>query len=389
VFFNPAFDYVLQTISRDNEVSREDVERRDPPDLLVEITVDDPLGYKLPTNLDYKFSAGFVGRASAKVVDRAGNIVFGASSIDLVEDQVTQGIDFSPEDRAEISIKNVLISLAEKIAKEYKPTTLSFAVTPKGDSYVTADPGRLLRSKTEFPVFRKVKLAGSSTTVSFPVGFLKSTRLSGSERELLKVPKLVGPQKIEISSGDAIIIKNSVSKALSGESALALCGPAQNRGTIELPNMNKKVFLALSRSMSYPFVDDGAFTAVDFMFRGESGFVETKKEAAKDGQSGEFCIQPIQKIVSQPKVCKKSICQIPLSVTLGASLLRSGSSLIVKGVAQDVMTQGFGESATDEEQAKLLASTAEQTVDSALVALTELVKPAFETVLQQQSGNSN
>jgi hypothetical protein len=136
-------------------------------------------------------------------------------------------------------------------------------------------------------------------------------------------------------------------------------------------------------------VDDGAFTAVDFMFRGESGFVETKKEAAKDGQSGEFCIQPIQKIVSQPKVCKKSICQIPLSVTLGASLLRSGSSLIVKGVAQDVMTQGFGESATDEEQAKLLASTAEQTVDSALVALTELVKPAFETVLQQQSGNSN
>jgi hypothetical protein len=204
---------------------------------------------------------------------------------------------------------------------------------------------------------------------------------------LAKSPKVVTPKKVDIATGDLIVVRNVVSKTLSGDNALSLCGLAQNRGQIELPNMHDKIFSALSRSVSYPFIDDKALSAVDFMFSGKSGFVETEVKRAVDEIDQPFCVQPIQKIEPAEKTCKKNICQIPLSVQLGAALFKNGSSVVVKGIGQNVMTQGFSQSATDEDQNRLVLATAEQAVDSAVAALAELVKPAFEAAIQQQSGD--
>lgn len=387
VFFNPAFDYVITTVSRVNEISREDIERRDPPELVLEISVDEPLGYKLPTNLSYKFATGFVGRATAKVVDRSGNVIFSASSLDLVEDQVTEGIDFSPEDRAEISVKNVLIALAERVTKEFKPAELAFTIKQAGDRFVTDDPGRLLRPGKEYTVYRSIKLSSDGSALRLPIGYLKGSRSTGPERELSKTPKVITPKKVDVATGDVIVVRNAVSKALNGDNALSLCGPAENRGQVELPNVHEKIFSALSRTVNYPFVDDKVLSAVDFMFSGKSGFVETEIKSAADEASQQFCIQPIQKIEPAEKTCKNNICQILLSVQLGAALVKRGSSIVVKGIGQNVTTQGFSQSATDEEQRRLTLATAEQALDSAVVALAELVKPAFEAAILQQSSN--
>jgi hypothetical protein len=76
-------------------------------------------------------------------------------------------------------------------------------------------------------------------------------------------------------------------------------------------------------------------------------------------------------------------------VKLGASLVKDGASLAVKAVEQKVTTPGFSQSASAADQASAIKASAERVVDQAIDALTELVKPAFETAIQQQIGNQN
>lgn len=387
VFFNPAFDYLITTISRDNDISRQDVERREPPELIVDIALDDPLSYKLPTNLSYKSSAGFVGRSTALVVDSNSSLIFSTSSLDVIEDEITQGIDFNAEDRAEISMKNSLISLAERLSAEYKPAVLQFAVKAQGDKYSTDDPGRVLLHKSKHMVYRGLRLQRSGQVTFVPLGYMRAVKGESSSKELTFAPPAISPQKFTVAEGDLLIVKNALSKSLSSDALIGSCGSAQNKGQIELQNVSDKVVGGISRAISLPFINQSSRSAVDFMFRGESGFREIAEKSEIDEVRPDFCIQSMQKIEAGEKICKNDVCQIPVSVKLAASLMKDGSSVVLKAVEQRVTTPGFNVSAGQEEQANVAKASAEKVVDQAVAALIELVKPAFTAAIQQQLSN--
>jgi hypothetical protein len=379
VFFNPDFQYLLDQISAQNQISRDDIEKRDPPELVLQISLDEPLSYKLPTNLSYKFAAGFVGRATAKIVDRNSNLVFSKSVVDVIEDEITEGVDFSAEDRAEISAKNALIALAETMSADFKPSVLSFPISRKGAASVTSDPGRLLRMGQKYTIYRPIKSASSSVPLLVPIGHVKPARGAGEEKVLELTPPSIAVHKFEVLSGDVLLVRNAVSKSLSSDSTIAVCGVAENRGQVELQNMHEKIFTGISRKLSHPFLVLDGPESVAFMFGGESGFrALTKRELTQQGPS-DFCIQPIQRIEPAERICKKDVCQVAISVKLGASLVKDGASLAVKAVEQKVTTPGFSQSASAADQASAIKASAER----------ELVKPAFEAAIQQQIGNQN
>jgi hypothetical protein len=265
---------------------------------------------------------------------------------------------------------------------------LRFSVAAKAGRYSIDDPGRLLRAGPKYTLYRPATLRDSGRKTLMPLGYVKAARSAGTVRELSSALPAIAPQKYEVASGDVIIVRNAVSKSLSSDRLIAVCGAAENRGQVELQNVQGKVFGGISQTMSYPFVAPGATSAIDFMFQGQGGFQKVDSPSNTTTESSpEFCIQPIQKIEPGEKICKKDLCQIPISVKLGAALLRNGSSLVVKAVEQKVTTPGFHSSATPEQQAQVIKISAERAVDQTVDALKELVAPAFEAAIQQQAEN--
>jgi hypothetical protein len=387
VFVNPDFQYLLTGITAQNEISMQDILNRDPPDLVLDVAVDPSIHYKLPTNLDYKSVVGVTGRAVASIVDRNGNVIYSTTALDAIDDEVTQNIDFNPEDRAEISTKNVLIALAERLATEFKPADLRFVVSGSGENLKLEDKARVLRPNQNYTLYREVPIAGPSKRMLVPIAKVKSGRTGGVAKEIRIVGASLSPEKVSPMAGDVVIVKSVISKAVSTDAAVGSCGSAENRGQIELPNVDKKVLMGLSGGLQLPFLANEPVASVQFLFDGSSGFRRDRNgsDSPQDEvASPDYCISAIQRIEAAERICQNDICQIPVSVRLGASLKKGENSVALKAVEQKVTTSGFHISASNQQQTELIRSTAERAVDSAVVALVKLAKPAFESAIQAE-----
>lgn len=383
VYVNPDFQYLITGIAQRNEISYSDILNRDPPELVLHITIDPFVSHRLPTNLSYQSLVGVTGRATAKVVDRKGNVVFTSTFVDQIDDEVTANIDFDIQDRAEVSTKNVLIGLAEKITKEYQPATLEFALQKTGSGLGVEDPNRILRSNKNYIAYRPIKLGSSGIPTLVPIANVRTEPANGTRKGIRSVGGGLTPQKVDIMAGDKVVVKSAVSKTVRGDSTIGICGPSDDRGSLILANVHEKVFSGMANAMPLPFIDRDAADALQFMLRGESGFAKSDDEGAVDDVLPDFCLHVIQKVDVAPVTCTKSICQVPISLKLGTAIKRDGASLAQKAIEQKLVTIGFHESATEAQRMSVATSYAERNLDLAIESLLKVAQPALESAIQQ------
>lgn len=164
---------------------------------------------------------------------------------------------------------------------------------------------------------------------------------------------------------------------------IGLCGPSDDRGSLVLANVHEKVFSGMAKTLPLPFIDGDAADALQFMLAGESGFAKSDDEGAADDVLPDFCLHVIQKVDVAPASCKKSICQVPISLKLGAAIQRGGTSLAQKAIEQKLVTIGFHESATEAQRMSVATSYAERNLDVAIESLLKVAQPALESAIQE------
>jgi hypothetical protein len=382
IYVNPQVQNVLDTAARSNSaLSTRDVLAREPPDLVVEVVLDNAQASLLPTNLAYKRSGLFTGSATASVVDAEGNVVFGATAVDAINDEIIDGMDFSPIARADISNKNTLLILAERVAKNYKTTPLVLPVVVTGSGISVEDKGNQIRIGSNVRVYREFGKAAGKYFV--PIRSMKVGRLAGAGRSLSEVISL-SPDKVDVQAGDLLVMENSTGKPVVSPASVGSCGSGESRGTVTIENVPLKVWSGLSRLVDLRFIDRDSAAAIEAFRAGDSGF---KKAAAvvsnaDEAVPPEFCLKVIQRIEPQPDTCtEQGICQVPITAKFAVQLIQGDKPLVTKIIEQKFTTTGFSGTLDEAGRSALVAATVVRNIESSIEALAKLAKAPLEAAV--------
>ena len=380
IFVNPQFQNVLDTAARSNAaLSTRDVLAREPPDLVVEVVLDNAQASFLATNLGYKRNGLFTGSASATVVDATGNVVFGTSAVDAVNDEIIDGMDFSPIARADISNKNTLLELADRVAKKYKTAPLVLPLTVTDSGAAVDDKGNQIRLGSSVRIYRELGKGNGRFLV--PIRSMRIAKSGDSARTLTEIISL-SPEKVEIHTGDLLVVDNAVGKPVKSSATIEICGPGESRGAVTVENTALKVWSAVSSAVELRLVDRESAISIETFRSGDSGFkkVGSASMSYEDAVAADFCLNVIQRVEPQADSCtEQGVCQIPISAKFAVQLVQDGKPIVQKIVEQKFTTMGFFGALDEAGRSSLVSATVMRNIEGSIDALMKLAKVPLET----------
>ncbi len=356
---NPTFAQVLQTASANSSISQQVIYKRELPGFFLRLKVSDPVEYEIPTNLAYKTRRVYEAMALADLVDREGRVLFSGYGINRIEDEVVSGIAFNPAARREVVIKNALLDLANRFAREMKFENAQLpvisAITSERE-FGLQDTHGMLTKGSNWRVYRSIgNIPGISGPVSVPTWEIRVAEVSGEKaRAVLDMPIVEGAP--EPAMGDVVFLDGVAGSQLITQKHFGLC-PEQKLGAIEIPYYGDLAANVFAASVHVPYFSPGLAQKVNELVSSGSGF---RANAAFKESGIDYCVEPVYRIDSVGSKCEDSFCRetamVRLTYRIRTGGIATGEIKARHGLEMRVTSAGISKTASDEVRMNALKS---------------------------------
>jgi hypothetical protein len=354
VHVNELFSQVLSTAFSKTDMSSEDSRKRELPDFFIRLSVPESTDFELPTSLKHKTLRTYSTIATAELVDKSGRVLYAASGADKIVDDVTSGMSFDRSSRREVSIKNALISLANRIGTELKFARLELPINAGGDSVSIKDEFGVLTQGESLVAYRKIgKIEGIAEDVKVPIRGLNVDAVSeGAATATLDLPLTKTPLKVD--AGDVIVLEGTSAPRSITRNRFAACGPAEKLGSVTLPAFGDLAINTFERSFNAPFYSSGFLPEVKELLGPGTRF---KTDIKLVTTASDYCVEPVYRVDVTEHLCdgESKICIDKANVRI-TFRIKNGNTVVTKSGLESKMTSsGYMESTSPEAQKNSLA----------------------------------
>lgn len=335
---NPGFSHLLSTVVQQASLSSLDTAQREIPNLFIRLRVAEPVMYEAKTNLASETTRHYQTLAFADIVDTSGRVNFSVVGKDEISDKISSGIGAGFAERREVSVKNALTDLADKLAKlsELQRDQAEVVASTSADAHVNSQ-GKTFSLKQKGVILRKAKVqfGRDSQQLLIPVtdAFVESASASGKIRLGLGLP--FDTKSDKVNPGDVFEIQLLGTSPRSAQ-AFAVCGPIESLGTINTPSLLELTSNALGQRMPGMMYVPEIADLADHIGPGSSFKSAVEWKIPRVG----ICIQPVERVNGSEDQCAE---QCERSLTARYTLrIKSGSEILSRvGFESQFKSTGF------------------------------------------------
>jgi hypothetical protein len=239
VQINTGFSQLMGAIRQQEGVSLSLMKssQRRPPGLVIRLRISDPITYEAATSATYEKLRRYETMAFADVIDASGRIIYSAMGKDVIKDKVINNIGAGTLERSEVSVKNALNDLAQKLGqigdlKREQANVVAVAgsdlmISSTGKVYGDREPGMLLKKI-------QVKLGAERLSIFLPVAEAYVLDYAGQATTSVKQLIAIDANSPAIAIGDVFeTLRMRTSPKTAG--SFAVCGPVETLGSIATP----------------------------------------------------------------------------------------------------------------------------------------------------------
>jgi hypothetical protein len=350
---NRNFSTLLKTVVQKASLTTSSTAQRDTPDLIIRLRVSDPIVFETKTNLAFKTVRGFEANAFVEIIDTTGRVLFTASGHDFQKIDVTNGLDLDPKARREIAVKNVLLTLAQEMAKLAEAKVDSASVVKAGsDGNFVATQGKVFAEKQSGYLLRSsnFNVAGKSQKVLFPLYEATAEKRIGNETRVAAILPL-GKEKQGVAIGDIFEV---IQMGITPKTAVAfgLCSDTESLGTVKTPDFESLVSVSVGKAMPGMYYVPEIQKTADNNINGLTGFREKIKW---DIPSINSCLQPVQRVDITGDLCADQ-CQ-KLVTARYTIRVKTGEAIGAKvGLESKFKTTGYEKTTSEQAVSSLVQS---------------------------------
>jgi len=345
LYLNPLFSSVLTTIAAETGFSPKDVSRRALPDLFLRVQVLNPVSFQTKTNLSYKSLHGFRGYAIGELIDRSGRVVYANFANESIDDEVTSDMAFSDQDRKEVVLKNSLIELAARFAKDVVVRRQKLVITAiNGDSIRIADPNGVLSPGMTVTLFRELRV--KAETFMLPTLDLSIVDSQGGVA-IANKGLAQGQGKVLPAIGNWVVIDAASEKPAQGQ-RLNRCANDAPVG-LTLPALPVLGWAIYSRYSDASLYAPDAVTQINGLVRKSSDF---ETDLVLKAPESTACVQPAYRVDVGEAQCSNGYCGKTYTIKAGYRIRRGEEVITRAGLEGRLKTAGSytGSSQGDAEQ---------------------------------------
>jgi hypothetical protein len=335
---NPGFSDLLSKVVQQATLGSHDTARREIPDLFIRLRVAEPVMYEAKTNLAFETTRHYQTLAFADVVDPSGRVNFSVVGKDEISDKISSGIGAGFAERREVSIKNALTDLAQKLAElsELQRDQSEVVASTSEDAHVNS-LGKTFSSKQKGVLLRKAKVrfGKDNQQLLIPVteAFVESGGGSGQTRLGLGLP--LDTKSDKVSPGDVFEIQRLGPLPRSAQ-AFAVCGPVESLG-----NINTSSFLEMTGNALGQRMPGVMYVPEIVNLAKHIGPINNFKRSVKwDIPPVGICIQPVERVNGSEDQCST---QCERQITARYTLrIKSGTEILSRvGFESQFKSTGF------------------------------------------------
>lgn len=333
VLINKGFSTLVKTVIQQAELSSKLVGQRDTPDLLIKLSVPEPIVTELQTNLKFKTKREFESNVFAEVVDSSGRVLLSTSNSEKQSIDITSGLDMDPNSRKEIVLKNALIGLAEKLSKQIESkierlkidsvTNGDLIVSTGGKSYPLRQSGYLLK-----------KASSSNLLIPNSEGYIDAINNDRTLRVAKLLPFVKGATEPSIGDFFEMQLVGAVPRT---SNTFSMCQDVVKLGTIDHPYYSIQVQDYLAKNMPGVFFDPSVKKLADDFISPFTGF--SKKMDWKI-ITPEFCIEPVHRIDFVEMSCT-DFCQSSINLRFTLRVKKDGEIVSKHGLEKKMKSSGY------------------------------------------------
>ncbi|MEJ1959298.1 MAG: hypothetical protein WDM70_07605 [Nitrosomonadales bacterium] len=246
---------------------------------------------------------------------------FSAIGKDVIEDKIIRNVGAGFAERREVSVKNALVDLANKLAKLSEPNRDQVEVT--AGAYI-ASAGKVFFPQQKGVVLRKAKiqLGKSSQQVWIPTteAFVEPGEDVNKMHLSLGLP-LINPEE-KIEAGNVFEVQRLGVTPHSAQT-FTVCGPAESLGALLTPSLLDLTSQALGNKMPGMFYAPSVVEDAKNLIRASSNFespVQWKIPAI------DMCVQPVERVNAGEDQCP-SQCDRPITARYTLRV-KAGSEIV-------------------------------------------------------------
>ncbi len=347
VIINKGFSSLVKTVIQQAELSAKVVGQRDTPDLLIKLSVPEPIITELQTNIKFKTKREFESRVFAEVVDLSGRVLLTTSISEKQSIDVINGLDLDANSRKEIIIKNALIGLAEKLSGKIEANIERLKIDiVKNDDLIAYTDGKNYPLRQSGFILKKTGNA-KMLTPSYE-GYIDAV----NNDKTVRVAKLLSFVKgePEPQAGD-IFEMQMVGTVPRSSNTFEMCPEVVKLGAIDHPYYSAQVQDYLGMNMPGVFFDPSVHGLADQFVSPFTGF--SKKIEWKELKP-EYCIEPVHRIDFIEKVCT-DFCQNTMNFRLTLRVKKGGEVINKYGLEKKLKSSGYVQSENESSIKSLLS----------------------------------
>ena len=346
---NELFSQVLLTAFSKTSLSDEYSSKRELPDFFIRLSVPYSSDFELPTSLKHKTNRIYSTIATAELVDTSGRVLYAASGDDKIVDEVTAGMTFDRNSRREVSIKNALISLANRIGAELKFERMELPVTSSGDVISIKDELGVLSQNETLVAYKKIgKVTGIAEDVKIPIMDLNVDTISEGIATATFDTSYTKP-KIKVDAGDVIVLEEASAPRSITRKRFSACGTIDKLGSVTLPAFGDLAINMFERTFNAPFYSTEIFPEISELVGSGSRFKTDIKLVAA---TSDYCVEPVYRVnvidhqcLGDPKVCVDTAND---RITFR---IKNGNAIVTKsGLESKITASGYMENTSPDAQ---------------------------------------
>ena len=330
---NPVFQQVLDEVSAQTNATQDGLRKRKLPKWFVVLNIGTPITYERSTNLDWKRLRVTQVNAVAHIIDRLGRVVATATHTEQIEDELIEGKEVALVDRHEIAIKNALLGLADKVASQIKPDTVTLAI--HNDAEIADHSGALVNG-SGVTVFRPVEMGdGLPDSVLVPVsnGIAELAQGKATFVGGLAMWSTLPP----IASGDVIVVERMHGRS-SGKLRILVSTEVKDKGTVRLPDPVHQLTGLLATSARLPIYTDALPQLVGDLLSSANSF---ERDSLITLPKTDLTARYAVRLNLDGKKCDEGICQLQMKNALGLTVTDMAGT-VLQQVALEAGMAGTG-----------------------------------------------
>jgi hypothetical protein len=302
---NKTFQSVLTTFASKVDISQEKLRQRELPNFFFRLSIPEPIEYEVPTNLSHKTRRIYEAIALGSLVDRSGRVLYAGIGKNTIEDEVTAGITFNSAARREIVVKNALVDLSNRFARDMKFSDAEATTTRLSDTQIAIrdDHGMLARG-SNWRLYRSIgSVNGIKGDVRVPTWEIAvQDVIENQAHASLDLPIVDGAPKPE--AGDVVFLNGVSGDGFVTRKRFNAC-PEQKLGALTIPGYGDIAQNIFASKFKAAYFTSGLSEKVAELVRAGSGF---KSDLKIPNIPADYCVEPVYRVDPSDPKCTNDSC---------------------------------------------------------------------------------